>query len=231
MPKLDNPPIKPYNARGAGVSRCDECRLPLPSCICSFQKTVVAGVEFVVLMHRNETYKPTNTGRLIASTIANTRTIQWQSRLEAGEELQDLLSDSRYQPIIVFPPSDDYFERMISVPQPPELAGKPLFILLDGTWRQARRMFRHSVYLQNLPVISLDKARTSAYALRKAIHEGQLCTAEVASALLLQIGEVQAGEALDLYFKRFNSHYIASRRRWAKRDSITAERMDPLMDE
>lgn len=221
MARLDNPPRKPYLARGAGVLRCNACRLPVNSCICAFREQVSAGVEFVVLMHRNETYKPTNTGRLIEASIANTHVIQWHSRLEAGAELEALLNNPGYQPIVVFPPSEDYSERMISAPEAG--SGKPLFILLDGTWRQARRMFRHSVYLQNLPVISLDEARSSTYALRKAIHEGQLCTAEVAAALLHQIGEERAGEALDRYYQRFNSHYIASRRRWAKRDSNTGE--------
>lgn len=223
MARLENPPRKPYLARGAGVRRCSNCRLPVTSCICAFRNQVEAGVEFVVLMHRNETYKPTNTGRLIEATIANTRVIQWNSRLEAGEELEALLHDPAYQPIIVFPPSPDYQQRMISSPAKEANAGKPLFILLDGTWRQARRIFRHSVYLQQLPVISLDEARPSTYSLRKAIHEGQLCTAEVAAALLDQIGEVEAGEALEAYYQRFNAHYIASRRRWAKRDSTTGE--------
>ena len=84
-------------------------------------------------------------------------------------------------------------------------------------------MFRLSVYLQTLPVISLDQVRQSTYALRKATQEGQLCTAEVAAALLHQLGESEAGEALESYYQRFNAHYIASRRRWAKRDSTTGE--------
>ncbi|NVK02565.1 MAG: DTW domain-containing protein [Oceanospirillaceae bacterium] len=221
MARIENPPLKPYLARGAGVLRCDVCRLPVKSCICAFREEVVADVEFVVLMHRNESYKPTNTGRLIEASIANTRNIQWHSRLEPGAQLGALLSDPAYQPIIVFPPSDAYQHRMISKPK--EGAGKPLFILLDGTWRQARRMFLHSVYLQKFPVISLDEVRKSTYALRKAAHEGQLCTAEVAAALLHQIGEVEAGDALNRYYQRFNANYIASRRRWAKRDSSTGE--------
>jgi len=224
MPQTENPPRKPYLARGAGVRRCAECQLPEVSCICAYRNRVQAEVEFVVLMHRNETYKPTNTGRLIAATIAGTRLIQWVSRNEPGDELKALLENPEYQPILVFPPSDDYAERMISAPLTGSGAGKPLLILLDGTWRQAKRMFRLSSYLQHLPVISLNEMRTSTYALRKAIHEGQLCTAEVAAALLEQLGDIQAGTALEAYYQRFNSHYIASRRRWAKRDSLTGER-------
>lgn len=226
MAQIENPPRKPYLARGAGVRRCAACHLPQQSCICEFRHQVDAGADFVVLMHRNETYKPTNTGRLIEATIKNTRLIQWVSRAEPGEELATLLQDPAYQPIIVFPPGDDYRQRMISQPSYHEGAGRPLLILLDGTWRQARRMFRLSTYLQDLPVISLDQARTSTYALRKAIHDGQLCTAEVAAALLHQIGDERAGQVLESYYQRFNSHYIASRRRWAKRDSLTGEIRD-----
>ena len=29
----------------------------------------------------------------------------------------------------------------------PKAGKRPVFIILDGTWRQARRMFRHSRYL------------------------------------------------------------------------------------
>lgn len=221
MPCIENPPRKPFITRGANVKRCESCRLPLAACICEFKSSVEAKVEFVVLMHRYETYKPTNTGRLIADSIAQTHVIEWQGRKEPGEQLARLLSDNTYFPVIVFPPSDDYLDRMTSSSVVIADGRKPLLILLDGTWRQARRMFRHSDYLQHLPVISLDELRESQYGLRKAIHEGQLCTAEVAIALLEQMDDLPAAQHLNHYFKRFNEHYIASRGRLAKRDRET----------
>jgi len=223
MAQIDNPPRKPFVTRGANVKRCEQCRLPVNACICVYRSEVESQVEFVVLMHRYETYKPTNTGRLIADSIAKTRVIEWQGRKEAGDELTALLNDPSYQPIIVFPPAEDYLERMTTPVQVQQNSGKPLLILLDGTWRQARRIFRHSDYLQHLPVISLDEVRESSYGLRKAIHEGQLCTAEVAIALLEQLGDEPAANHLNAYFKRFNQHYVASRGRLAKRDRDTGE--------
>jgi DTW domain-containing protein YfiP len=223
MAQVENPPRKPFVTRGANVRRCEQCRLAISACICEYRSEVEASVEFVLLMHRYETYKPTNTGRLIADSIANTRTIEWQGRKEPGEVLQSLLNDPSYQPIIVFPPSEDYLDRMTSSAAVLADGRKPLFILLDGTWRQARRMFRHSDYLQNLPVISLDEMRVSNYGLRKAIHEGQLCTAEVAVALLEQMEDQSAADHLAAYFDRFNKHYVASRGRLAKRDRETGE--------
>ncbi|NRP52425.1 MULTISPECIES: tRNA-uridine aminocarboxypropyltransferase [unclassified Marinobacterium] len=223
MPQVDNPPRKPFVTRGANVKRCEQCRLPITACICEYRSEVESQVEFVVLMHRYETYKPTNTGRLIADSIAKTRVIEWQGRKEPGDELTALLNDPSYQPIIVFPPAEDYLERMTTPVQVQQNSAKPLLILLDGTWRQARRIFRHSDYLQHLPVISLDEVRESSYGLRKAIHEGQLCTAEVAIALLEQLGDEPAANHLNAYFKRFNQHYVASRGRLAKRDRDTGE--------
>lgn len=223
MPQIDNPPRKPFVTRGANVKRCEHCRLPITACICEYRSEVESQVEFVVLMHRYETYKPTNTGRLIADSIAKTRVIEWQGRKEPGDELTALLNDPSYQPIIVFPPAEDYLERMTTPVQVQQNSAKPLLILLDGTWRQARRIFRHSDYLQHLPVISLDEVRESSYGLRKAIHEGQLCTAEVAIALLEQLGDEPASNHLNAYFKRFNQHYVASRGRLAKRDRDTGE--------
>ncbi len=53
-------------------------------------------------------------------------------------------------------------------------------------------MFRKSPYLDNLPVISVDLSRLSAYRLREAQAAGQYCTAEVAIALL-DIAEIPGG--------------------------------------
>ena len=82
-------------------------------------------------------------------------------------------------------------------------AGKPpLFIMLDGTWPEARKMFRKSPYLDNLPVISVDLSRLSAYRLREAQAEGQYCTAEVAIALLDMAGDTGAAAGLGEHFTR-----------------------------
>jgi DTW domain-containing protein YfiP len=82
--------------------------------------------------------------------------------------------------MVVFPASYAGERQVLSAPP----SGKPpLFIMLDGTWTEARKMFRKSPYLDALPVISVDLSRISAYRLRSACR-GQYCTAEVAIALL-----------------------------------------------
>ncbi|SMR73528.1 conserved hypothetical protein [Marinobacterium sediminicola] len=195
--------------------RCDDCRLPQEVCICEWRYTVPAKCQFWLLTHRYELYKPTNTGRLIVDSIAQTRMFEW-SRTEPTADLLAALEDQRYAPCLVFPAGEDYQHRMVD-----EVGGDgriPVFIILDGTWRQARRMFRHSPYLQHLPVIEPQTERLSRYKLRRSTIDHHLCTAEVAVALLEQVGDQAAADHLEEYFERFNSSYIATRRRWAKRE-------------
>lgn len=206
----ENPyPRRPFLARGSKISRCPDCQLSPRTCICEFAMTLQAQAQFCLLTHRKEFNKPTNTGRLITQLFAGSYAIEWQ-RQEAPAQLKLLLSNPTLYPVIVFPPGDDYQQRMVTEAAIP--ADKtPLFILLDGTWRQARRMFRHSQYLAGLPVISLNRSITSRYKLRKKIEPDQLCTAEVAVAMLDQIDDQASAQTLDAYFDVFNDHYRAAR--------------------
>lgn len=170
---------------------------------------MVADAQFCLLMHKKEQYKPTNTGRLIQHVFPDTQVYEWH-RLEMPNEFLTLLANLKLQPIIVFPEAEDYRDRMITGCQV-DKTRKPLFILLDGTWRQARRMFRQSEYLSSLPVMSLTNIMESRYRLRKKIEPGQLCTAEVAAAMLDQIGDADSSSVLNAYFDIFNTHYRAAR--------------------
>lgn len=165
---------------------------------------VKAKVQFCLLSHPYELYKPTNTGRLIVDSIAGSRVFKWH-RTEPDPDFIRLINDPAIDPYLVFPEEADYQHRMTSFVS--RGGRQPLFIILDGTWRQARRIFRLSRYLDNLQVISLSNPRCSSYSLRKAANENQLCTVEVAAALLEQIGDEPAAEHLQCYFELFNERY------------------------
>ncbi|SIT11937.1 tRNA-uridine aminocarboxypropyltransferase [Neptunomonas antarctica] len=204
-----NAPRKPFNARGSKVDRCDECFLPLLSCICSDKPMVKAKAVFWLLTHHDEIYKPTNTGRLIVDSIAESKVFRW-SRTEPDPAFLKVLSDDTYAPCIVFPSGDDYQHRMLSSTA---LSDKiPAFIILDGTWRQARRMFRLSRYLDDIPVMEPRTEAVSRYHLRQSAEEHYLCTAEVGVAMLREVNDLHSADVLDAYFDLFNAQYYASRR-------------------
>ena len=200
---------RPFLARGNRVRRCQRFLLPLKNCLCDSLRPQSARSRFCLVMFDTEPMKPSNTGRLIADILPDTEAFQW-SRTEPPRALLDLVASPDYQPMVVFPAS--YADAGRTVLTTPPLTGKPpLFIMLDGTWTEARKMFRKSPWLDELPVISVDLSISSAYRLRVAHAEGQYCTAEVAAALLEQAGDVQASEGLTEHFTLFRERYLAGK--------------------
>ena len=100
--------------------------------------------------------------------------------------------------------------------------------MLDGSWREAKKMFRKSPYLDKYPMISFDPSlflssselkndeklspvgEASRYTVRKTELEHQFSTAEVAARVLEMSGEKHNGHLLDLWFDVFNYQYQKS---------------------
>lgn len=208
------PPRREFKARGSFVTRCDSCQLPALNCLCPYQVKAESHAQVWLLTHPLEHFKPTNTGRLIRDVITTTRVFTWY-RVAPDAQLAALLDDSRYAPFVIFPDDQpDYADRVVGIEAVHAVKGQariPVFIILDGTWRQARRMFRKSAYLDQLPVLPLKTERETRYRLRKPASKAHLCTAEVAIELLRQGGDAVAAEVLDDYFEVFNDSYAASR--------------------
>ena len=90
-------------------------------------------------------------------------------------------------------------------------ARRPLFVLLDATWSEARKMFRKSPYLDHLPVLSLQPEQLSRYRLRRSRREDHFCTAEVAALCLELAGEERAARTLEAYLDVFTHHYLQAK--------------------
>lgn len=162
-----------------------------------------------LLMYDTEPLKPTNTGWLIADVIEDTHAFGW-SRIDVDARLLALLEDPQWQPYIVFPGEFVAPERVVTDVKA-EAGKRPLFILLDATWTEARKMFRKSPYLSHLPVLSLEPEQMSRYRLRRSKRDDHFCTAEVA-ALCLELADDQvAAGVLDAYLDVFSAHYLGAK--------------------
>jgi len=205
-------PRRPFLARGSKVVRCQTCLMPLKACICAVRPAPLHGSAFCFILYWGEAFKPTNTGRLVADVIHDNHAFLWD-RTRPDPALLALLSDPQYAPILVFPTQYAEPERCIESPAqlPAIAAGKtPLYVMLDGTWREAKKMFR-SAYLAPLPVLGLNPEEGSRYQLREAVHKHQLCTAEVAAMVLALGSDAPAATALGDYFEVFRRNYVASK--------------------
>jgi DTW domain-containing protein len=207
---------KPFLARGGpSGARCSGCRLLPSHCLCAWRLPVATRAGICLLMADTEPLKPSNTGWLVADVVPDTFAFGW-ARTSADPALQALLQDPRWQPVLVFPQEyADPAQVVHSVPVPAEPAGaatrRPLFILLDGTWAEARKMFRKSPMLEGLPVLSLQPALCSQYKLRRSRRSDHFCTSEVAALCLQLAGDDTAARRLQAWLAVFSHHYLQAR--------------------
>lgn len=200
---------RPFRARGCRVVRCQQCLLPVVNCLCDTIVPSRAQSRFCLIMFDTEPLKPSNTGRLIADILPETQAFLW-SRTAPDPALLAALQTPDYQPYLVFLADEAEPARHV-LHRLPDNAKPPLFVLLDGTWPEARKMFRKSPYLDALPILSLAVENLSRYQLREASSAGQHCTAEIAAALLQQAGDNNASHALLNHFDRFRQRYLAGK--------------------
>lgn len=230
-----------YKARGQRVIRCDLCRLAKTYCICAIapqQSNVNTKAAFLLLMYDTEVLKPSNTGKLIADLIPDTYAFLW-SRTNPDDALLAIINDEQWQPYVVFPKEYAGDERQVQTQNVVCDQGKrPLFIMLDGSWREAKKMFRKSPYLDQFPMLSFDPKAflqaqlaldntasdakdiqvdefsplgdDSRYTVRKTALAHQFSTAEVAARVLEMFGEKRNAQLLDLWFDVFNYQYQKS---------------------
>jgi len=222
-----------YKARGQRVIRCPLCQLAKQYCICALAPKigeVESSAGFLFLMYDTEVLKPSNTGKLIADLIPDCFAFLW-SRTEENKALLKVLNDKKWQPFVVFPQEYAQVGREVLTNQVRCTDNKrPLFIMLDGSWREAKKMFRKSPYLDKYPLVSFDAkaalktevmsnssaqhfspvGENSRYSVRKTALEHQFSTAEVGARVLDMLGEHGNAHHLDLWFDVFNFQYQKS---------------------
>lgn len=191
---------------------CPRCGFTY-NCICSHEPKLTSAAHFVLLTHPNECRKATNTGELMMRTLPHCERVIWD-RVNSPTALIEKLEDPAYQVWLLFPADDTH-------PATPFVAHSssstsiitttPLFVLLDATWQEARKMVRKSPWLANLPRLSLTPTALSQYQLRRNQQAGNLCTCETGIALLSLLNEPQQAEQLQRYFTAFSDVFHADR--------------------
>ncbi len=201
-------PPRPPSATHTGVHqdagrlpRCTGCALPVAACLCAELHPFAVATRVVVRMHRVESTKLTNTGRLVP-------------KLVAGAELEIVG--------VTAPPEARPREgerRLLLFPSPnalalgPELArGGPVRLVVpDGSWSQARRIAQHELRRPEVELVSLPDPGTSRYRLRRKPVEGGLATLEALAHALGALEGPEVEEHLLRAFDRFVAIHRALR--------------------
>ena len=168
-------------------ARCPRCRLFQRVCICSIVRRLETRTHLVLLMHRDEERKPTNTGRLATLALPNSALVVH------GVAGRETCLAWAHEPILLFPcpdarPIEDYAGRAVTLVVP------------DGTWRQAAKMKKRIPALRDVQTVSLPDGDETQYRLRAERREGGLATAEaIARALGVLEGPHVEAALLELF--------------------------------
>lgn len=148
---------------------CPRCERPATVCLCaSLPPAVATRTELLVLQH------PAEAGHAKNTTVFLTEGLTRATRLR-GEVFAPSLFEGAW---LLYPGGAD----------PPAVPPRRL-VLLDGSWRQSRRLLAANPALAVLPRLSLP-TQPSRYAIRRAQRPGQLSTLEAGlHALALLEGE------------------------------------------
>lgn len=186
---------------------CNKCGLPIINCICNIVPKVKTKAKIWILSTEREIRRPSNTARLLKLVNSeSTEIILWE-RTIIPEKLIEAINSGVYETYLLFPIEDDdlpgsKFEYKSS-------EKNPAFIILDGTWKEARKILRKSDYLKNLPRISLNPIYKSEYSLRRGATEGELCTIEAAIEIFKLNYEFENAQLIkgvfDLFIKSFKA--------------------------
>lgn len=169
-------------------ARCAHCRMYTELCICALVPRLPTRTRLVLVLHRDEQRKPTNSGQLAAQCLPNS---ELHVRGLGPEVVPRFTWDAATtQPVLLYPHAD---ARPCS-----DFAGSSLPVTLvvpDGTWRQAGKMRARMPGLAELPCVTLPPDLPTSYRLRSETHPDGLATLEaIARALgILDGPEVQAG--------------------------------------
>lgn len=191
------------------LSKCEKCGLSLLNCICNDIPKLNSQIEFCLLTHERELKRPTNTGRLIKMVMPDNTTIYEWKRKELPVELIKKIESEEYEAILVFPMESK--GNKINTKSTRDSKKKILFILIDGTWQEARKIVKKSPYLLELGIFEFNPIVKSKFVLRRNIDDSHLCTVETAIELLKKVKEMENADILDKYFDRFINSYLADK--------------------
>lgn len=186
---------------------CNKCGLPLINCICASASKIKTNAKIWILSTEKEFYRPSNTARLIELVNPDSTELFLWERTKIPEKLIMNLNNEIYEPFLLFPIEN--YETNARKVEYKNTGIIPAFIIIDGTWKEARKIFRRSAYLEKLPIISLEPNFNSKYDLRRGAQEGNLCTIEAAIEVLKINGEIENSEVVNEFYNLFLKSYKA----------------------
>lgn len=184
--------------------RCLRCRMHENLCLCSEIPTLQTRTRLVLLIHRIESRKPTNTGKLACLCLPNSEIVERGYTAQDGRD-GTLSWSPDSLPLMVFPHEG-------AIPLTEVKTQRPITLIVpDGTWRQAFKMKKRMRELADVQCVTLPEGAESQYRLRKETRDGGLATLE---AIARAMGILEGREVEDGLLRPFR--IMVERTLWAR---------------
>lgn len=207
--------------------KCRGCQKNPQVCICG--RIVPRELEhrLIIYMHPIEVWRASGTALLITHLYPSSQIVIRGD--PAGEALLErLIREPGCRPYVLFPEPGAAEAGALAAKGWPE-GENPLFILIDGSWRQARRMRRRLMQVRPIPVVRLAPAKESAYRVRRQLRPGNLCTAEAAALLIGRLrGQDVPDPALQELFEEWIDEILVMRGMMLKSEKPPAKALLPM---
>ena len=174
-------------SRSHTVPRCEACGLHVPLCLCASISPLITRARVLVVMHRKEALKSSNTGRLIPLLMPNSEV------RERGHKHQPLSTEGLVDPerrvVLLYPAEDaEVLDAAWCAADP-----RPVTLVVpDGNWKQASKVVSREPGFRGLPRVTLAPGGPSNYRLRSHPDPARICTLE---AVARALGVIEGPEA------------------------------------
>jgi len=163
------------------VSRryCPCCAYPARTCLCDAINETRYQTRVVILQHPDEARHAKNTARLIGLVNPETELVIGESAEDFARIRAHYADDSRA--VVLYPAPES-----TALGKTADSAPVETIIIIDGTWRKAKKIWLTNEWLQSMRVCHLNDLNESAYNIRSSRVTGGMASIEaVAHALAL----------------------------------------------
>ncbi|MFT2110053.1 DTW domain-containing protein [Marinomonas sp. 2405UD68-3] len=158
-------------------------------------------MKIILLTHQREQYKSTGTGQLVKQVLQEScDVIEWHRK----QPNDTLTSIDHLRTALVYPIMETAKWPIKTLPEE-SIQQIEHFIILDGTWQEAQKIYNRSPYLHSLYHYALSNQKKSEYLLRRNQKSIGLCTAEVAIEILQLKAQNTLSDRLRDAFALFNA--------------------------
>lgn len=178
---------------------CEGCHRPKNVCLCPHLVSLTAPVEVVILQHPTERKQALATVPLLELCLTPLSVYVGEDFTQASF-VKDLL-DRPKSCRVLFPAEGAEFWTIDA----PRALKEPFetLIVIDGTWRKAKRIWLSNPWLHELPAVMLDGLPASEYRIRSSSVEGGVSTLEAVTAALNYVAEMEEVDPFEPLLKPF----------------------------